>query len=129
MEIKGSLDISATQMQARFEEAQAQRMLGAAQLAAAKADKLAPVGGSQAADEKAASLQKLTKVSRDFESIFLGYMLKAMRDTVPKADLLDNSQEHDIFISMHDDEIAKNLSQAGGIGLGKMMVDQLKKTL
>lgn len=128
MDMKLGMDISATQMQARFEEAQAQRALGALQTAAGKIEKLSqPEKGSPA--EKAASLKKLTKVSRDFESIFLGHMLKAMRDTVPKGGLLDNSQEHDIFMSMHDDEIAKNLSQAGGIGLGKMMVEQLKKTL
>ena len=124
MDIKpGNLDISATQMQARFEMAQAQRALGAAQIAAGKVENAAGNGKSTATQaQKEASLQKLVKASRDFESIFLGYMLKAMRDTVPKGELLDNSQEHDIFISMHDDEIAKNLSQAGGIGLGKMMV-------
>jgi flagellar protein FlgJ len=55
--------------------------------------------------------------------------LKTMRDTVPKGGLLNSSPEQELFTSMHDEELAKSLSQAGGIGLGKLMVEQLKRTL
>jgi flagellar protein FlgJ len=105
-------------------------MLGQLRVAAGKAENAEKTGAVAKTDAaKEASYQKLVKVSRDFESIFLGYMLKTMRDTVPKGGLLDSSNEQEIFTSMHDEELAKSLSQAGGIGLGRMMVEQLKKSI
>lgn len=128
MEIGPAITASQAQMQARFEAAQAERMLSQAQAAAAKAKSAAAEAG-QAPDEKGESYQKLLKVSRDFESIFLGYLLKSMRDTVPKGEFLGHSRESEIFGSLRDEELAKKLSEAGGIGLSKLLVDQLKKTL
>jgi flagellar protein FlgJ len=115
------------QMQARFEMAQASRILAQAQTEAGKAE--TAMKGTALPGEKKAAYDKLVKVSRDFESIFLGYMLKSMRDTVPKDSLIDAGQEQELFQSMHDEELAKSLAQAGGIGLGSLMVQQLKKDL
>src|SRR5450759_2026792 len=61
-------------------------------------------------------LARIKSVSRDFESIFLGYMLQQMRKTIPEDSLMGNSPAKDIFMGMQDEEMAKELSRAGGIG-------------
>ena len=76
-----------------------------------------------------AEMAKLVKVSKDFESIFLAYMLKTMRQSVPKEGIMEESQGEEIFSSMRDEELSKGMANAGGIGLGKLLVDQLKQSL
>lgn len=70
-------------------------------------------------------MEQLKKVSKDFESIFLGYMLKQMRKTVPEDPIFGNSNAKDIFESMYDDATSKELSKAGGIGLASILYKQL----
>ena len=82
---------------------------------------------SKTPEERAAAYKSLVKVSRDFESIFLDYMLKTMRQTIPKSDLFGDSQADQIFSSMRDEELSKRMAQAGGIGLANIMINQLKR--
>lgn len=128
MEISnGMMSVTTAQLQARFEAAQSSRALASAETAAKKAEHAVTHAGTPAQKDEA--MARLTKVSRDFESIFLAYLLKTMRDTVPKSDFLGHSRESEIFGSMRDEELAKNLAQSGGIGLSRLLVEQLKKTL
>ena len=128
MEINSNMmSVSAAQMQTRLEAAQTERILAETQVNAARAQHATQ--GAKTPEEKAAALKKLAKVSQDFESIFIGYLLKTMRDTVPKSDFFGHTREQEIFGSMRDDEIAKSMAKAGGIGLSKIMVDQLKRQI
>jgi flagellar protein FlgJ len=70
-------------------------------------------------------MQQLAKVSKDFESIFLNYMLKQMRKTVPEDSLMGTSNAKDIFTEMYDETLSNELAKAGGIGLGALMYKQL----
>jgi flagellar protein FlgJ len=88
------------------------------QLQASKAEKSGGV-------KDAAYLAQVKKVSQEFESIFLSYMMKQMRKSVPDDPLMGNSTAKDIFSDMHDDEVSKDLSKAGGIGLAAMIYKQL----
>ena len=65
------------------------------------------------------------EVAAQFESIFLQQMLKAMRDATVKSDLLDSSQM-DTYESMADQQLAVQLAEQGGIGLARMMVEQMQ---
>jgi|DewCreStandDraft_4_1066084.scaffolds.fasta_scaffold03643_8 flagellar protein FlgJ len=76
---------------------------------------------------KTENMQQLEKVTREFESIFLSYMLKQMRKTIPEDPLFGNSIAKDIFYDMYNDAISKELSIAGGIGLAKILYNQLAK--
>ena len=67
----------------------------------------------------------LEEVAAQFESIFLQQMLKAMRDVTVKSDLFDSSQM-DTYQSMADQQLAVNLAENGGIGLARMMVEQMQ---
>ena len=52
-------------------------------------------------------------------------MMKSMRDAVPKSDLM-NSDHLDTYQAMADQQMAVNLSQQGGIGLARMLVEQMQ---
>ena len=67
----------------------------------------------------------LEEVAAQFESIFLQQMLKSMRDATTKSDLFDSSQM-DTYQSMADQQLAVQLSEQGGIGLARMMVEQMQ---
>ncbi len=58
----------------------------------------------------------LLKASQEFESYFVSYMLKVMRETVPHGELTANKMG-DMFNSFYDEEIGKRAAQSGGIGL------------
>ena len=67
----------------------------------------------------------LEEVAAQFESIFLQQMLKSMRDATVKSDLFDSSQM-DTYQSMADQQLAVSLAENGGIGLARMMVEQMQ---
>ena len=73
---------------------------------------------------KIGSEKGIEKVSRDFESVFLHKLLTAMRKTVPKSGLLD-SFASDMYQSMMDEEIAKEMSMKKGMGMGEMIYNEL----
>lgn len=57
----------------------------------------------------------LHKAGQEFEAYFISYLIKNMRETVPKG-LLDRKGEQ-VWYSFYDQEIAKLATQAGGIGI------------
>ena len=65
------------------------------------------------------------EVAAQLESISLQPMLKAMRDATVKSDLLGSSQM-DTYESMADQQLAVQLAEQGGIGLARMMVEQMQ---
>ena len=66
--------------------------------------------------EQLARRGDLLKASQKFESYFVSYMLKVMRETVPQGELTANKMG-EMFYSFYDEEIGKRAAQAGGIGL------------
>lgn len=68
----------------------------------------------------------IEKVSRDFESVFLNKLLSSMRKTVPKSGLLD-SFASDMFQSMMDEELSKEMAKDKGMGMGEMIYNDLNK--
>ncbi|HUV49823.1 MAG TPA: rod-binding protein [Anaerolineae bacterium] len=71
------------------------------------------------------SEKKLKKACADFESIFINYMLKTMRRTVPQGGT--NFPGKDIYSTMVDQKVAEDLAKrGGGIGLQQMLLRQLK---
>ncbi len=58
----------------------------------------------------------LLKAGQEFESYFVSYMLKVMRETVPQGELTANKMG-EMFYSFYDQEIGKRAAESGGIGL------------
>lgn len=73
-------------------------------------------------------LTKIKKACRDFESIFTYYLMKTMRQTVPKSSLLGNFAGKDTYYMMMDQKVAEEMSNKGnGLGLQKVLFEQLTK--
>ena len=68
--------------------------------------------------------ENLDEVSRRFEGLFLDILIKAMRKSVIKSDLL-GSEAQNTYQQMFDHEISRELSGSGGIGLAEVIRDQL----
>jgi peptidoglycan hydrolase FlgJ len=71
--------------------------------------------------------EKLKKACKDFEAIFINKLIKNMRATVPKSALLDGGSQKEVYLSMFDEELSKNLAAKGGIGLGKILQRNLSQ--
>ena len=68
--------------------------------------------------------EQLKSVSQEFESIFVQQLLKSMRSTVQKSGLFDSHATR-MFESLHDEEMAKLMSDQKGIGLAKIIYEDL----
>jgi soluble lytic murein transglycosylase-like protein len=64
---------------------------------------------------------KLQKAVREFESLFVGYMLKSMRNTVEKADNSTDGFGTDMLEGMFDVELARHISRNSNLGLAEML--------
>ena len=59
------------------------------------------------------------------ESIFVGRMLKEMRNTIPEHKFIDGGFAEQVFEDMLYDEYALSLSKTSDLGLAKMLYDGL----
>jgi len=75
---------------------------------------------------KKAADDDLEKACEQFESLMLNFMIREMRATVPKNPLLPRSMAEEIFTGMLDEKIAGEMAQNGGIGISRMIFDQLR---
>lgn len=73
-------------------------------------------------DDKA---EQLKNACSEFESLFVNYMMQQMRRTVPEDGLFSRSQAEKIYTGMMDSEIAKSVSHGRGLGLAKIMYEQM----
>jgi flagellar protein FlgJ len=71
--------------------------------------------------------EKLKKACGDFEGIFISQMLKEMRKSIPKTGLLDGGGQQDMYLSLFDEELSKSLAKRGGIGLGKILYQNIMR--
>lgn len=76
---------------------------------------------SVAKDEKA----QVKELANEFESLFLGIVLKSMRDTVSKSGLVDGGNAEDIYKSMLDTEYSKSMAAQRHTGIA----DNIEKFL
>ena len=64
--------------------------------------------------------QQAKKVSQDFEALFVGMMMKSMRETVGKDKLTGGGHGEEVYRSMLDQEYATaSVKRGGGMGLAK----------
>jgi flagellar protein FlgJ len=81
---------------------------------------------SKVGDRQGAEPQKpLKSACRDFESLFVHYLLKQMRRTVPQDGLFGGGQAQQMYTSMMDSEVAKEISRQRGLGLAPMLYQQM----
>lgn len=69
---------------------------------------------------------KMREACQEFESVFVSYLLKSMRKTVPNNAEGDGFSK-DVYTSMMDEEIAKVVAKGPGIGLADALYRQFNR--
>jgi Rod binding domain-containing protein len=89
-----------------------------------------PGGATTASGETSLEMQKLRlrKATKELESFFVLHMLKAMRETIPKSDLLSGGLGEDTYTSLFDEELAKMIA-GGPASLSESLYRSLEKHL
>ena len=80
--------------------------------------------GTHNADKDPAAVKK---VAREFEAMFVGMMLKSMRETVGKEKLTGGGHGEETFRSLLDQEYANAAAASGRLGLAGMIEKELTK--
>jgi Rod binding domain-containing protein len=72
---------------------------------------------------------KLKKACEDFETIMTTYLLKSMHETVQRAETEEFGSGRDLYEGMMDEAVASQLSHTQGLGLAKLLYNQLATNL
>ena len=67
----------------------------------------------------------LREACTEFESLFIYQVMKQMRKTLPQTKLIDGGKGEEIFTSMMDEELSRQMSSRQGMGLKDVLVEQL----
>ncbi len=67
-------------------------------------------------------------VAQEFESLFVSMMLRSMRKTVNRSDLLPESMGEKMYRSMLDDEYARMISKEASLGLSDLILKEIQKS-
>ena len=70
---------------------------------------------------------RLKAVCNDMEALFINHMLSEMRKTVTKSGLTDGGRAEEVYTSLMDAELAKDLAHRGALGLSSMVREQLDR--
>ena len=69
--------------------------------------------------------QQAKKVSQDFEGLFVGMMMKSMRETAGKDELTGGGHGEDVYRSMLDQQYTDAAVKRGGFGLAKQIEKEI----
>lgn len=69
--------------------------------------------------------QKMREKAEDFESFYLGQMLQPMFANIEAAEPFNGGPSNKIWKSMMVDEIGKELTKSGGIGIADVVMREL----
>ncbi|MFZ3045096.1 MAG: rod-binding protein, partial [Desulfatirhabdiaceae bacterium] len=84
------------------------------------------IPGFEKIGKSESSARRIKTVCKEMESLFVQQLLKEMRSTVQKSGLCGGGKAEEMFTSLMDSELARELSEkGGGIGLASMLETQL----
>lgn len=69
--------------------------------------------------------RKLEKACSELESLFVYYLLKEMRATVPKSGLIGGGSAEENYTSMLDVQLSKDIAEKRGIGISAALFERL----
>ena len=75
------------------------------------------------------SEENLKKVCSQFEAIFLSYLFRQMKKTIPESGFLKEEFSSKIYEEEFYDTLAEKVAEAGGLGLAKILFNQLKNRI
>lgn len=68
---------------------------------------------------------KLKEACSEMESLFIFYLLKEMRASVPKSGLMGEDRTEETYTSMMDLQLSKEIAQNRGIGIASAIFKKL----
>ncbi len=71
----------------------------------------------------------LNRACAEMESLFIYQLFKEMRSTIPKSGFISGGRAEEVYRSMLDSELAKELAKRNGLGLASMLRSQLQKEI
>jgi soluble lytic murein transglycosylase-like protein len=77
-------------------------------------------------DDLANDRAGLRRAAREFEALFYGQLIRAMRATVPENGFWGQGGGSKIYRQMHDEALADQLAARGGLGISDLIVQQLR---
>lgn len=89
-----------------------------------KAEQLGRQAASRGKQLNETERSKLKKISQDFEALFIGMMLKSMRDTVPEDKLTGGGKAEETYRYLLDQEYATQAARRGGANSIAAMVEK-----
>lgn len=69
---------------------------------------------------------KVVQAAEGMEAMFLDYLLKTMRQTVPKSEMDLENPATEIYRGMLDSEVAQRAARVGGVGLADQIIAYLQ---
>lgn len=88
------------------------------------------IGATKAATPAPANdEQRLRRAAAEMEGVFLGELLKALRETVPEGGVIDGGSAESVFTEMLDAHLATVAAVRQGRGLGDALFRQLSRLL
>ncbi len=82
-----------------------------------------PVNHSSSGDDP----RKLKEACSELESLFVFYLLKEMRATVPKSGLFGDGKAEEMYTSIMDLQLAKDITAKRGLGISSALFEKLSK--
>ncbi|HYK88161.1 MAG TPA: M23 family metallopeptidase [Acidobacteriota bacterium] len=70
---------------------------------------------------------ELKKASQEFESIFIAYLLKVMRDTIEESGLTEGGFGKGIYTELFDQEMSRGIAQHGALGISDLIYKTLSQ--
>jgi murein DD-endopeptidase MepM/ murein hydrolase activator NlpD len=71
----------------------------------------------------------LKKVTKEFESIFIGQLLKVMRETIEESGLMEGGFGKSIYTELFDQEVSLSMAEHGALGIGNLLYRNMEKRL
>lgn len=69
--------------------------------------------------------EKLKEACSELESLFIYYLLREMRASVPKSGLMGDGKTEETYTSMMDLELSREIAQTKGIGIASAIYEKL----
>jgi murein DD-endopeptidase MepM/ murein hydrolase activator NlpD len=70
---------------------------------------------------------QLTGAAREFESLFVAYLLKIMRETIEESGLFEEGLGKSVYTELFDQEVARLIAQRGAFGISDLLIKQFDK--
>ena len=71
--------------------------------------------------------ERLRQVAGEFEAIMMEQMMREMRKSIPKAELLGQAMGQEMFTEMLDGEFVRLMVERGGLGMRDSIAQSLEK--